>query len=295
MSRLKIKYQRQATVFDKAELFVVFADKLDAFNDLPDTQVHDAYDADRNGVYLRFSAEFTSEHGQRLTVPGFAMRSTPDGPWEWRVRWTPTRVGQWRGSVRLEGRAAATGEDLRIEQGLDEPILAEPVDGINGHIIPPGAGHSPRYLRKLRPDGSSDALWLFGACRAWVVQSQDSNNDWAPHEWLDRNTELLGPMREGGFNLLNQWMAPWEFLIVHHDKAEFWRGPDGSWNRRPLPKGKAWTPYQCFDQGRALAFDTLVRLCEGGSGSNTVHLLLSPLPHQCFQLKEHPWGAQESG
>ena len=58
-------------------------------------------------------------------------------------------------------------------------------------------------------------------------------------------------------NLLNQWMAPWEFLLVHHDRAEFWQAEDGSWKRRPLPEDAAWSAYRCCDQGRAAAFDNL--------------------------------------
>jgi len=195
----------------------------------------------------------------------------------------------------LEGRAGREAQAVLASRKLKTPITARALKGITGPLVAPGEGQHPGYLRRLRPDGTSESLWLFGACRAWVVDRQDKNNDWYPHEWLDREKELLAPMRAAGFNLLNQWMAPWEFLLVHHDRAEFWKGPKGAWKRRPLPEDAAWTPYQSYDQGRARAFDDLVKLCEGGPGRPTVHLLLSPLPHQCLQLAEHPWGAQESG
>ena len=294
---LEVEAPAGARVFDLCELRVRFAGALRALGRFPDTQVHDAYDADRDGRYLRLRAEFRHEDGGTVRVPGFAMREKPGAPWSWRVRWAPRRAGRWTATVFLEGRAAAGGAVVTGRRILDEAIAVRFAEGTPGPLVAPGEGQNPRYLRRLAADGSSEAIWLFGACRAWVVRSQDPNNDWAPHEWLDRETELLAPMRGAGFNLLNQWMAPWEFLLVHRDRAEFWRegGANGAWKRHPIPEGAAWTAYQAFDQGRARAFDEFVRGCEGGPGKPTVRLLLSPLPHQCFQVKEHPWGSQESG
>jgi len=286
-----------AQVFGSCELRLRLGGELGRVaRTLPDTQVHDAYDADRDGRYMRVEATFTHEGGGTgITVPGFAMRETPGGEWRWRVRWSPRRAGKWRARVTVEARGPAGDEALRASGELAQPVDATAVAGITGPLVNPGAGDNPSYLRRLKPDGGSEALWLHGACRAWVVRSQDPNNDWYPHEWIDRRTELLAPMREGGFNLLNQWMAPWEFLIAHHDRAEHWRDPDGSFRRHELPKASEWSAYQCYDQGRAAAFDELVRICEGSATEPTVHMLLSPLPHQCVQLARHPWGAQESG
>ncbi len=292
---LKVAAPETATVFGLCELRVEFGKGLEALAALPDAQVHDAYDADRDGAFVRLSAEFEHESGRRVTVPGFAMRESAGGGWQWRVRWSPRRPGKWKCRLMLEGRAGRDGQAVLASRALKAAITAKTVPGITGPLVAPGKGQHPGYLRRLRPDGTSKSLWLFGACRAWVVNMQDRHNDWYPHEWIDREKELLAPMRAAGFNLLNQWMAPWEFLLVHHDRAEFWKGPKGTWKRRPLSKDAAWTPYQSYDQGRARAFDQLVTLCEGGPGKPTVHLLLSPLPHQCLQLAEHPWGAQESG
>ena len=44
-----------------------------------------------------------------------------------------------------------------------------------------------------------------------------------------------------------------------------------------------------------MAFDQLLTQCEGAGKESPIYLLLSPLPHQCLQVKEHPWGSQESG
>ena len=114
-------------------------------------------------------------------------------------------------------------EPIPVEQPLDHPIVSEESYAPIGPLVAPRIGQPPNYLRRLRSDGSSESLWLFGACRAWVVAAQDPHNDWSPDEWLDRETELFAPMREGGFNLLNQWMAPWEFGLVHHDPRNFGR------------------------------------------------------------------------
>src|SRR5205823_4515900 len=122
--------------------------------------------------------------------------------------------------------------------------------GRTGPLIMPDAPAQPRLLRRLNASGTSDATWLFGACRAWVAEQLDSHNDWSPHEWLDRETELFPPMRAAGYNLLNQWMAPWEFMLVHHDRAEFWKDAADRFKRVALPRGREWSPYRSFDQGR---------------------------------------------
>jgi len=278
------------------ELDVRFGGEIGAWlSRLPDTQIHDAYDADRDGVWVRLSAEFVRGR-ERVRVPGFAMRERPGGPWVWRVRFAPR---SWEGdkaariTVRLEyGRGKSVPPAVVTHEVATRPRMEA---GRFGPLVPPGPKDNSRYLVQLLGRDSSRSTWLFGACRAWVVDLQDQHNEWHPHEWLDREGELLAPMREGGFNLLNQWMAPWEFLIVHHDRAEFWRDDKGRFRRVALPAGSAWSPCACLDQGRAAAFDDLVKLCEGDDDTAPVHLLLSPLPHQCLQVKEHPWGGQESG
>ncbi|MFW6159482.1 MAG: hypothetical protein ACOC8E_09005, partial [Planctomycetota bacterium] len=286
---VQIECPRRAVVFERCEVRLTLPGL-----DLPDTQVHDAYDADRDGRFARVSATFTLGD-RRVTVPGFAMREKPGGRWAWRIRWAPYRPGRWTGELQVKARLGPKAKQVNLGVPFPHPIEAAADARIAGPLIVATGEQNPRCLRVLNPDGSSRATWLFGACRAWVVRSQDKHNDWSPHEWLDRETELFAPMRDGGFNLLNQWMAPWEFLLVHHDRAEFWRTGKGVWKRRPIPKTAAWSSYQCFDQGRAAAFDKLVEQCEGGPGVPLIRMLLSPLPHQCVQVKEHPWGSQESG
>ena len=289
---LTVKCPAQAVVFDRCELRVRLPEKLAA---LSDAQVHDAYDADRDGVCVRLVAEFRHADGHSMVVPGFAMRGEAGGDWQWRVRWSPQRAGEWSVKVSFDARRSSSHEAIKAGWVSNRPIVARVEKGIGGPLATPKGSEHPGYLRRLRADGTSQARWLFGACRAWVAEPGDQSATWSRHEWIDRETELFAPMREGGYNLLNQWMAPWEFLLVHHDRAERWREGDGSWRRHPLGQDAAWSPYQCYDQGRAHAFDQLVTQCEGGPDKATIHLLLSPLPHQCLQVKEHPWGAQESG
>src|SRR5258708_32447889 len=83
---LTVSMPAEVELFDKAELEIHFPPTVAAFlNNLPDTQIHDAYDADRDGVYVRLNAEFIHEKGS-ITVPGFAMRAKAGGAWSWRVR-----------------------------------------------------------------------------------------------------------------------------------------------------------------------------------------------------------------
>jgi hypothetical protein len=286
---LALSRPRSPRVMQCAEMTVTFAGALKSLADLPPTQVHDAYDADRDGVYLRIEGQFTHESGLKLVLPVFAMREKFDAPWSWRLRWTPTRPGKWTGLLRLEA-GGLDGLARRVETDFGSLSVADDAAG-PGFLVAPGPGHNPAYLRETRADGSSRALWLFGACRAWVVKSDPAAGPWGADEGIDRRKELFPVMRRGGFNLLNQWMAPWEYLLTHHDRAEFWRKSDGEWVRRPLPPNAPWTPWQWLDQGRARDFDALLDQCRDGA---VVRLLLSPLPHVALQNRDHPWNPWES-
>jgi hypothetical protein len=294
---IEVTFPDAVKSFDLCEMRVTFPPQVAAcLATLPDTQIHDAYDADRNGIWLRLSAKIERD-GTSMTVPGFAMHQSPAGPWEWRIRFAPR---DWRSpesdvtiALTLEC-CAGPSEKAVVMRRTSTRRVAFRGSSSPGPLAVPGADENPHYLVQTG-FGWRRSSWLFGACRAWVVDSQDEFNDWYPHEWLDRRTELLAPMRRGGFNLLNQWMAPWEYLILHHDRAEFWKDESGRFRRWALPATSEWSPFQCFDQGRAAAFDKLVAMCEGAGDETPVYLLLSPLPHQCFQVKEHPWGGQESG
>ena len=290
--------EEEIGVFEAWESAISLPETAAEFSRLPDTQIHDAYDADRNGVYIRivatFVGTFADGEAETVAVPCFAMRRAPGAPWEWVVRWSPRREGAWRVRIDLEGSAAADGDPFKTSFPLLAILNAKAKDGIEGPLVLPTDGQNPLYLRRAQPDGSSRAVWLFGACRAWVVPP-NHDSIWGREESLDRATELFAPMREAGYNLLNQWMAPWEFLLVHHDQAEHWRKPDGAWEREPLTAEAAWSPFQCYDQGRAAAFDDLVRMCEGKPGESVIHLMLCPLAHHSLQMRAHPWGYNESG
>jgi hypothetical protein len=180
-------------------------------------------------------------------VPGFAMRDKPGGPWRWRIRWSPRRPGRWFARVVVE-----TGH------GKQEVAVPQPIDALvdarlEGPLLPAETA-APGYLRRLQADGTSEPIWLFGACRAWNVRRKPGvkQTGWAWHSSIDRETELFAPMRGAGFNLLNQWMAPWEFFLVHHDRAEHWRRRDGTWRRHALSTTEDWQPHRSYDQGRAL-------------------------------------------
>ncbi|MBA3708531.1 MAG: hypothetical protein H0W83_06905 [Planctomycetes bacterium] len=305
--------QRSVAVYDRVEIALEPPPALAFATTLPETQINDAYDADRDGRSMRCDVTFAAaRHGADavqapMVVPAFAMRDAPGGAWHWLVRWSAPAEGDWTASVAWEGCAVRDGDPIRHRAALPIIIHAQADAGIDGPLTVAGAGDAPGFLRQARCPQPSRAVRLFGTCRAWVAGTKAESGVWS--EWIDRRTELFPAMREGGFNLLNQWMAPWEFLLVHHDRAEYWPGEDG-WKRSERPLGAEWSSFQCFDQGRALGFDHLLSDCEGGSADgasahgsaakssaaqSTIYLLLSPLPHQCLQMKAHPWGGQESG
>ena len=68
----------EAIVFDKWEATLTFSKELKAFNSLSSTQVNDAYDADRNGQFIRIEVLFTHSDGHTMRVPSFAMKDAPD-------------------------------------------------------------------------------------------------------------------------------------------------------------------------------------------------------------------------
>lgn len=277
-----------AAVFATHEVALDGLPGIAALAALPDDQVHDAYDQDRDGVWVRVEASLRHEAGETLVVPAFAMRETPLGAWRWRLRWSPTRSGRWQGALRVAARLPAP---LAGEADLGATVAAD--GGLDGPLLPPAPGG---YLLQRRlSDGSSRPAWLFGACRAWNVRSDPAAAGWAAAEGLDRQRDLLPLLRGSGFDLLNQWMAPWEYLLAHRDRAEHWRAADGGWQRHPLPATVRWSAWSAFDQGRAADFDALVAACEGRPGTPTVRLLLSPVPHQALQVRSHAWGAHESG
>ncbi len=289
---LELTVPQQALVFADILMPLAVHGQLDAVNRLDDEECWDAYDADRDGTWVRIGLLACGPAGERLEIPVFAARATPDARCTWWVRWMPTRPGLW--TLTAHGEAAIRGTRM---QGDSPACTVQVAAGtLTGSLIAPGPGDDPRWIRTRQTDGSSSPSWLFGACRAWdVADDPAGGGPWSTCEHIDRDRDLLPALRENGFNLLNQWMAPWEFLLVHCDEAEHWRQADGSWKRRPLPPTSPSRAWIHLDQGRAAAFDEQVRACEGAPGQASVHLLLSILPHQVFQMASHEWGRNESG
>ncbi|MEK7270231.1 MAG: DUF5060 domain-containing protein, partial [Planctomycetota bacterium] len=135
-------------VFDLLEIPVTLPTDSDAgdFSSLPDTQVHDAYDADRDGVYARLSAVFTHGDKTAIRVPGFAIRESPGGPWQWRIRWAPRTPGAWRYRIEFQGRREAARPPLAWRSDATREIRAEADDRIGGPFVAPPASQSKRFL-----------------------------------------------------------------------------------------------------------------------------------------------------
>lgn len=286
---LGVTYLPKVRVFARHTFHVALPETL-----RPQTmlEVHDAYDANRNGAYIRLFAKLRHTSGKTLKVPGFAMRRQPHGSWVWQIRWSPRRLGQWNGTVTLE--RGLPNKQHQLVHHLTQPIQVLPNPGIQGPLVAPQEKQNKRYLRVLQSNGTSKALWLWGACRAWVVWGKAPPAQWLSYEGIDRKNALFPLLRQTNYNLLNQWMAPWEYLLIHRDRASYWK--EGRyWKRKPYTMREVWRSYAAYDQGRALAFDALLTQSEGNSKKPTLYMLLSPIAHQNFQLKEHPWGSQESG
>lgn len=137
---------------------------------------HDAYDADRDGTYLRVEALVTDPGGKLGVFPGFALRAKPGGPWRLMVRWTPTRIAAHRVALRMD--VGLGRKRYRYRQDIDTPVDVLGTRGAVGFLQPPHV-RSPSYLRQQRVAGPARSLWLFGAARAWVVRSGNDAKGWA--------------------------------------------------------------------------------------------------------------------
>ena len=65
---LVVSGPHELEVFAVSQFDIGFAGELSAFAGLPDDQVNDAYDADRDGVFLRLNAVFSWAGPQPLTL-----------------------------------------------------------------------------------------------------------------------------------------------------------------------------------------------------------------------------------
>ncbi len=78
---LRVAGPQSVAVFGTVELAVTVPPQLLGHRGRFDGEIHDAYDADRDGRYLRLEARFSRHEGKHvITVPGFALRETAGGP-----------------------------------------------------------------------------------------------------------------------------------------------------------------------------------------------------------------------
>ena len=130
--QVKVACPSELEVFQFCELRVSVPDVLKR---LPATQLHDAYDADRDGRYARLTGDF--RHGdQTVTVPGFALRDKPNGAWEWRVRFAPRSAGRWLARVRLDARV--DGQAINLYEDAPHAIKVRAGNGLLGPLVAPG-------------------------------------------------------------------------------------------------------------------------------------------------------------
>ncbi len=121
-------------------------------------EMHDVYDANRNGHFIRLSARLQHESGIHITVPGFAMQREPVGEWSWLIRWGARRIGRWTGYVFLhlgEGK-----RNIRQTYTLPTPIQVLPNPGVDGPLFRSHRKENKRYLRKIQQDVSNRAMAL---------------------------------------------------------------------------------------------------------------------------------------
>ncbi|RMD74911.1 MAG: hypothetical protein D6820_15735 [Lentisphaerae bacterium] len=290
----------QAKRGETVEYRIFLQNELKVIDSLPVIQRFDAYDCDRNDQFVRLDIGFRrAGEDEPEWVPAFLMRPAKKSrAWEWRVRWSGRKRGRYTLSFRVTWKTGP-GPVQRREGQLAYTLLVTGEDIANWGFLGCRFGpQSPCFVQSLA--GKEKTVRLWGLSRAWINYYGDPNSPWGKEEYIDRQSELLEPMRKAGFNMLNYWHAPWEMLLIHQDRAEHWfekgRGNDAriGIERVPLPSSEPWKSWMYYDQGRARAFDQFVTAIEADS-QHPVWLHLVPLPHLLFRHVSHPWHNGYSG
>lgn len=155
-------------------------------------------------------ATFEHESGETHEIPGFW-----DGGNTWRVRFAPTRPGQWEYAIgsEIDEGISDESDDERDDSGLtaEGAFEATAYEGPNplkrhGYLRPDG--------RQLVHDDGTPFFWL--ADTAWSAGAKAT-----PEEW----DEYLTARREQGFNVVQVNALP------QHDASR-------PWDR--LPFGEEW-------------------------------------------------------
>ena len=92
--------RKSVKLFEMFQCEVTFADAtFHHQSQLPERDLHNAYDADENFTLFRADAIFTNQ-GQDYIVPAFASKDQT-GTWKWLVRFRPHLTGSWKLKVRV--------------------------------------------------------------------------------------------------------------------------------------------------------------------------------------------------
>ncbi len=170
-------------------------DKLELVADI-DAVFNNPYDP----ANIRVDGRFTSPSGATVVVPGFYYRDYSYGggrlragdEWSWRVRFTPTEVGEWQYQVLATTLKGTT----RSQTGT---FTVTPSDNPGFVRVDP---RNPRYF--AFDDGTP--YFPVGENIGW--SSGDPIASYAT--WLDK-------LSTAGGNFARVWMAPWGFDIEWSD------------------------------------------------------------------------------
>ncbi|MBM3500506.1 MAG: DUF5060 domain-containing protein, partial [Armatimonadetes bacterium] len=187
------------------------------------------------------TASFTAPSGTTTVVPGFYYQGyrregsdpespilAPEGDPDWKVRFAPTEVGEYRCTVRL--RNVFAGETLDASA---PPVEFQCVPSASSGFI------------RVAPDG--EPRFTLDSGEPFRPVGQNVQNDWIDY----RHTSLLA---ESGANCVRAWLfCHWTWLEWTPMTPE-WAGP-GHWIRQYGGAG-------VYNQGLAWIADQYLERCE---------------------------------
>jgi len=200
------------------------------------------YDNPFDPEQVDLTAELTTPAGKRVVVPGFFYQPyrnrnegddsrrpllEPTGQPCWKVRFTPTEVGEYDYIVRLRNHFGEVQGDVRSNPGSFTAVASD----------------APGFIRVSQ---TNPRYFEFGNGRPFFAVGQNLQNDWPYYSHSRR-------LAEGGANCARVWtFCHWTWLEWTFKTGLKWAGP-GDWMRSYAGAGRynqrvAWIADDCLEK-----------------------------------------------
>ncbi|MGZ6554065.1 MAG: DUF5060 domain-containing protein, partial [Bacteroidia bacterium] len=140
-----------------------------------------------------------------------------DTPYNFRVRFAPTEVGQWSCSIKVfspNGKFTPISVFPFPTLGVD-CIEFECVPSVNKGYLEIGA-----HNRQLRYSGTGESFFAIGQNLPWGVPDYWGTNQFRANEFIDYDNEVTSLANNGG-NFFRMIMAPWSHGIEFEKLGDY--------------------------------------------------------------------------